>query len=129
MNKPLFSFGLLLVVFAVLLLLFSVLPFGITAAVAVLGIGLITLSRRAEWTKSEAAPSSQIVQTIHSADGQMRAVIKQRADGKYQVEIQRFVREDSQEFGQNDHWARQSAPMTDTLSSAVDIALGYVRTE
>lgn len=127
MNKTLLTFGFLITLVGIALLLLGIIPFWMASAVGALGIGLMAASLRWEQAKPEAAPSPQVVQTIHSTDGQLRAVIKQRADGKYQVEIQRFVREDSQEFGQNDHWARQSAPITDTLSSAVDIAASYVR--
>jgi hypothetical protein len=126
MNKPLLILGLLVTLIVAMLLLFGVISFGVSAAACMLGIGLIVLSRWVEQEKPETTPSAQVVQTIHSADGELRAVIKQRIDGKYQVEIQRFVREDSPEFGPNDHWVRQSAPITDTLSSAVDIAASYV---
>jgi hypothetical protein len=127
MNKTLLTIGLLTTLLSTALLLFGIIPLWLAIAVGALGIGLISFSIRWEQAEPKSAPGSQAVQTIHSEDGQLRAVIKQRADGKYQVEIQRFVREDSPEFGQNDHWVRQSAPITDTLPSAVDIALGYVR--
>jgi hypothetical protein len=127
MNKTLFVIGLLIVILAAVFLLLGIVPSGLAIAAAILGIGLIFLSRRGERPKQKSATEAQVVQTIHSADGQMRAVIKQRPDGKYQVEIQRFVREYSQEFGQNDRWVRQSAPLTDSLPSAVEIATSHVR--
>jgi ATP-dependent 26S proteasome regulatory subunit len=129
MNKTLFLIGLLIVITAAALLLFRIIPFGTALALAIVGNGLIVLSRRKERKKPKFALSEQVVQTVHSADGQMRAMIKQRADGNYQVEIQRLVHEDSQEYGQSDYWVRQSAPITDTLSSAVDIAVRHVRPE
>jgi hypothetical protein len=129
MNKTLFIIGLLIVTLAATFLLLGILPSGLAIAAAMLGIGLIFLSRRGERPKPKSPTETQVVQTIHSADGQMRAIIKQRPDGKYQVEIQRFVREYSQEFGQNDCWIRQSAPLTDSLSSAVEIATSHIRGE
>jgi hypothetical protein len=129
MNKTLLTLGLLITLLTIALLLFGIIPLWMAIAVGALGIGLISFSIRWEQATPASAPGAQVVQTIHSADGQLRAVIKQRTDGKYQVEIQSFVREDSQDFGQNDRWVRQSAPITDTLSSAVEIATGYVRTE
>jgi len=127
MNKTLLVLGLLITLLAVALLMLGIIPLWVAIAAGALGIGLVSAAMRWDQTTPESAPSAQVVQTIHSADGQLRAVIKQRADGKYQVEIQRFVREDSQESGQNDRWVRQSAPMTDTLSSAVEIAASHVR--
>jgi hypothetical protein len=129
MNKTLFVIGLLIVILATVFLLLGFVSSGLAIAVAVLGIGLTFLSKRDGQPVPKSVPEAQVVQTIHSADGQMRAIIKQRPDGKYQVEIQRFVREYSQEFGQNDHWVRQSAPLTDSLSRAVKIATSHVRGE
>jgi len=131
MNKTLLTLGLLITLLVVAILLFGVIPLWVAIAAGALGIGLIAISISLRWEQAKPAstPGAQVVQTIHSQDGQLRAVIKQRADEKYQVEIQRFVREDSAEFGQNDHWVRQSAPITDTLSSAVDIAVSFVRAQ
>ena len=129
MHKALLTLGLLITLLVVAILLFGVIPLWVAIAAGALGIGLIVISMRWKPAKPASAPGTRVVQTILSEDGQLRAVIKQRADEKYQVEIQRFVREDSAEFGQNDHWVRQSTPITDTLSSAVDIAVSLVRAQ
>lgn len=65
----------------------------------------------------------KVLQTIYSPDRQSRALIWQRADGKYQVEIQKFIHEYSPDVGSHDRWERKSnEPITDTLATAVEIA-------
>jgi uncharacterized SAM-binding protein YcdF (DUF218 family) len=127
MNKTLFTLGLLLVMLDAALLIFGIIPFGIAGAAGVLGIGLIFLSRRRKQVASESKPGAKVVQTIHSTDGQLRAVIKQRVDGKYQVEIWKLVTDYSQDFGPGSQWTLQRPwGITDTLSSAVDLAASYI---
>jgi hypothetical protein len=125
MNKTLFTTGLLLVCLAAALLLVNVLPSGGAAAIAVLGIGLVTVALGKK-AKPGSAPVAQVVERVYSSDRQQMAVVKQRVDGKYQVELFKLVTDPLPEIGSQ--WARQSAMgMTDTLSAAVDIAGSYVR--
>ncbi len=127
MNKTLFALGLLLVILDAALLIFGIIPFGIAGAAGMLGIGLIFLSRRRKQVASESKPGAKVVQTIYSADSQLRAVIKQRVDGKYQVEIWKLVTDYSQDFGPGPQWALQRPwGITDTLSNAMDLAASYV---
>ncbi|MEW5831038.1 MAG: hypothetical protein AB1846_19275, partial [Chloroflexota bacterium] len=93
-------------------------------ALGVLGIGLIAASGR--WMRpkrGETPRSDQVLQTIYAPDRQLRALVKQRSDGKYQVEVQKFVHEYSPDVGSHDRWERLTYdPITDTLASAVEIA-------
>jgi hypothetical protein len=127
MNKTLLTLGLLITLLAAALLLMNVIPFGVAAAIAVFGIGLVAVVRRKN-TQPESKPAQQTVEIVYSSDRQMRAVIKQRGDGKYQVEVWKLVSDYSQDFGPGSQWARQPAgSITDTLSDAMDIATSHVR--
>ncbi len=124
MNKTLFAFGLFLVVLAAVLLLTNVISFGIAAALALLGSGLSVVSTQSRRIRPKSTPEAQVVQTVMSADKKSRAVIKQRPDGKFQVETWRQV-DYIQDSGPS--WARQGASgITDTLSDAMDMAQSYV---
>jgi len=124
MNKTLFAFGLFLVVLATVLLLTNAIPFGIAAALALLGSGLSVISTKSRRISPKSTPEAQVVQTVMSADKKSRAVIKQRPDGKFQVETWRQV-DYIQDSGPS--WARQGASgITDTLSDAMDMAQSYV---
>ena len=124
MNKTLFAFGLFLVVLATVLLLTNAIPFGIAAALALLGSGLSMISTKSRRISPKSTPEAQVVQTVMSADKKSRAVIKQRPDGKFQVETWRQV-DYIQDSGPS--WARQGASgITDTLSDAMDMAQSYV---
>ena len=124
MNKTLFAFGLFLVVLATVLLLTNAIPFGIAAALALLGSGLSVISTKSRRISPKSTPEAQVVQTVMSADKKSRAVIKQRPDGKFQVETWRQV-DYIQDSGPS--WARQGASgITDTMSDAMDMAQSYV---
>ena len=124
MNKTFFTFGLFLVGLAALLLLLNVIPFGIAAALALLGSGLSIVSTQSKRIRPKSTPEAQVVQTVMSADKKSRAVIKQRPDGKFQVETWKQV-DYIQDSGPS--WARQGASgITDTLSDAMDMAQSYV---
>lgn len=123
MNKTMFVIGLSIVCLSAALLLLDQVESGVSAAIGMLGIGLIAASGRRKRVRAEPAPAAQNVQTIHSPDGHMRAQVWRRADGKYQVEFHHFIRGESQDFGPDDRWVRQSdAPLTDTLASAIELA-------
>ena len=124
MNKTLFAFGLFLVVLAAVLLLTNVISFGIAAALALLGSGLSVVSTQSRRIRPKSTPEAQVVQTVMSVDKKSRAVIKQRPDGKFQVETWKQV-DYIQDSGPS--WARQGASgITDTLSDAMDMAQSYV---
>ena len=88
------------------------------------GIGLIAASGRWMRTRPSEKPRvEQIERTIYSPDCQLRALVKQRADGHYRVEIQKLVHDYSPDVGSHDRWERQSnVTVTDTLASAVEVA-------
>lgn len=125
MNKTLFTIGLLLVCLAAALLLMNAIPFGFAAAIAVLGIGLVAVAGRSGRPQPKSRAEAQVVQTIFSPDQKLRAVIKQRPDGKFQVETWKFV-DYLQDSSPN--WARQGNwGITDFLSDAVDMAESYIQ--
>jgi hypothetical protein len=63
------------------------------------------------------------VQEVYSPDNLMKAVIRKRDDGLYQVGTYQRKREDSPDFGPNDFRAKlPGAPLTDTLESAIQLA-------
>lgn len=118
MGWALLILGLGLALAATLLLLSDTIGSGIATAAGVLGIGLILAAGR--WLK---AGSEQVVKTIFSPDRQLRALVKQRRDGKYRVEVQKHIHEYSPDVGSHERWERQSnVPVNDTLASAVEIA-------
>ena len=116
--------GLSLALAASVLLVFGLIETGLALVMGVLGIGLIAVSGR--WMRpkpSEKPVEERIEQTIYSPDHQLRALVKKHADGNYRVEVQRFYREDSIDFGPQERWVRQSyAIVTDTLASGIEIA-------
>ena len=116
--------GLLIALTASALLLMNVIESGLAAVIGILGIGLIAAAGR--WLRPKTRSlfrSEQIVQTIYAPDRQLRALIKQRADGTYQVEVQKFVHDYSPDVGSHDRWERLSgSPIVDTLASAVEMA-------
>ena len=128
MNKPLFVVGLMSAGVAALLLLLGQVSFGLAAAIAILGIGLVVVSVRGGGNSSKPKREAQEVQTIVSDDGQLRAIIKRRFDGKFQVELWKLVKGYSHEFGSDVQFVRQgNMAITDTLADAVSIALSYMR--
>ena len=116
--------GLLIALSASALLLMGVIESGLAAVIGILGIGLIAASGK--WLRPRPAMPSQaerIVQTIYAPDRQLRALIKQRTDENYKVEIQKLVHDYSPDVGAQDRWERQSnAIIVDTLASAVEVA-------
>ncbi|MFZ5911893.1 MAG: hypothetical protein ACOYYU_17935 [Chloroflexota bacterium] len=128
MSRTLTIVGLAVALLASALLLVDMIEPGIAAALGILGIGLVAASRR--WLRPQTDPQArpeQVVQTIYAPDRQLRALVKQRADGNYQVEIQKFIHDYSPDVGSHDRWERQSNLLvTDTLARAVEIAAGRV---
>jgi len=116
--------GLLVALAASALLLMGLIESGVAVAIGILGIGLIAASGRWMRTRPSEKPRvEQIERTIYSPDCQLRALVKQRADGHYRVEIQKLVHDYSPDVGSHDRWERQSnVTVTDTLASAVEVA-------
>jgi len=116
--------GLLVALAASALLLMGLIESGVAAAIGILGIGLIAASGR--WMRtwpSEKPHVEHIERTIYSPDRQLRALVRQGADGHYRVEIQKYVHDHSPDLGSQDRWERQSnVTITDTLASAVEVA-------
>jgi hypothetical protein len=128
MNRPLFFIGLLFVGVAAGLVLMGQIPFGFAAAIAILGIGLVVVSVRGGGNRSKPRREAKEVQTIVSDDGQLRAVIKRRVDGTFQVELWKLFNGYSQEFGSEVQFVRQGdMAIADTLTEAVSIASDYIR--
>ncbi len=71
----------------------------------------------------------QILEVIEASDGSTRAVIRQRQDGMFQVELERLVRGDG-EFEPNVYWSPLSkrVSLTDSLERAIVISLDAVGT-
>ena len=64
-----------------------------------------------------------IEQTIYAPDRQLRALVRQRADGNYRIEIEKFIHDYSPDQGTQDRWERRPAvTVTDTLARAVEVA-------
>jgi hypothetical protein len=97
---------------------------GLAVAMGMLGIGLIAVSGRWLPTKPrEKTQVEKIERTIYAPDHQLRALVKHGDDGKYRIEIQKFVHDYSPDAGSHDRWERESSvTITDTLASAVEIA-------
>ena len=96
-------------------------------AAAVLGIGLIiALIWKKNTQQTKPVAGAQVVERVFSADKNFQAIIKQRADGKHQVEFVKMVRTDSAEFGPNIHFERINSALTDTMSDAMEIATRYI---
>jgi len=116
--------GLLIALTASALLVMNVIESGVAAAIGILGIGLIAASGR--WLRPREGlqlKKEQITQTIYAPDRQLRALIKRRVDGNYQVEVQKFVHDYSPDVGSHDRWERLSGtPIVDTLARAVELA-------
>lgn len=124
MGWVLMILGLLIALAASALLVMNVIESGVAAAIGILGIGLIAASGR--WLRPLGGTrprTKHVVQTIYAPDRQLRALIKRRADGNYQVEVQKFVHNYSPDVGSHDRWERQSGtPIIVTLSEAVEMA-------
>jgi hypothetical protein len=116
--------GLLIALAASALLLMNVIESGVAAAIGILGIGLIAASGRWLPTQKGMQPQAQPdVPTIHSPDRQLRALIKHRVEGTYQIEIQKLVHDYSPDVGSHDRWERQPDTLiVDSLATAVEIA-------
>jgi len=126
-NRILFILGLLVIFSAVMLLLLNVGEAAIAAATGILGIGLIALSGRKINAKSiQNQPVEQVVRTVYAPDQKQRALIRQRTDGSFHIEIQKFIHEYSPDVGSHDRWERQSASICGSLAEAVEIAAGRV---
>ena len=101
-------------------------PTGAGLAIGIPGAALIliaTLFGSSEIQRSKA--ETEVVQTIFSPDKKLQAIIKQRRDGKFQVETWKVV-DYIQDSGPS--WARQGTwGITDTLANAVEIAESYIR--
>ena len=116
--------GLLVALSASTLLVLGQIESGVAIAAGVLGIGLIAASGRWLPTKPGGKPREEkIEQTIFSPDHQVRALVRQHADGNYRVEIQKLIHDYAADTGSQNRWERQSNPIiTDSLASAVEIA-------
>lgn len=116
--------GLLVALSASTLLVMGVIESGAATVIGIFGIGLIAASGRWMRKKPDKSPREEhIEQTIYAPDRQLRALIKQRADGVFRVEVQKFVHDDLPDTGPYDRWERLSNILvTDTLASAVEIA-------
>jgi hypothetical protein len=114
--------GLLIALAA--LLLMNVIESGVAIAIGILGIGLIAASGRWLPTQKGMQPEAQPdAPTIHSPDRQLRALIKHRADGTYQIEIQKLIHDYSPDVGSHDRWERQpGTPIVGSLATAVEVA-------
>ncbi|HKJ38744.1 MAG TPA: hypothetical protein VJ972_08195 [Anaerolineales bacterium] len=122
-NKIMFGFGLFLALLTALFLMLGVIGFGSAAAIGILGVGFIAVSRRKISTNAiHQPPREQIEQTVHSPDNKQRALIKRRTDGNYQIEIQRFIEEYSQDFGPNNRWERTSSSISGSIEDALKTA-------
>lgn len=103
----------------------NIIPAGVAVGIAVPGITVTLLGWLFGRTNIPAKAETKIVQTIFSADKKFRADIKQRSDGKFQVETWRLSDYYEPDSGYN--WIRQgSSAITDSQSEAVDIASSYL---
>ena len=108
-----------------ILILIGLLVVGVVAAVVVWFLS------QQESAGERLAPVAQ-VQNIFSADRNLQAVIRERLDGTFQVEVRRRRVEES-ETGPVETWALVYGPaITGSLEEAVEIAnqqVGVVRSE
>ena len=75
-----------------------------------------------ELSSTPAIPASP-VQNILSPDGNLQAVIRNRPDGTFQVEVRRRGQDDSPDTGLTETWTLVYGPaITDSLAEAVEIA-------
>ena len=124
-KKPSFLLGSLLMGLAVISLIMGNALFG--ALLVVLGGSIMVASFWGGYGHSISTSAAKDVQTVTSTDGLLRAVIKQRTDGRYQVEVWKKVYAPTQENSSDFQFVRQSSlAFTDSLAEAVDIASGYV---
>jgi hypothetical protein len=116
--------GLLIGLAASAMLLMGLIESGVALAIGLLGIGLIAVAGRWLPTQLREKPHvEQIERTIYAPDRQLRALVRQHADGNYRVEVQKVVHEYTPDAGSHDRWERQSnVIVTDTLAGAVEVA-------
>ena len=127
MHKFLLIIGLFISSLAIALPLLNIIPAGAAIAIAVPGITMSILGWLFGRSTDPAKAGSGTVQTIFSADKNLRAVIYQRNDGNYQVETWQLFPLNNSDSGYS--WVRQnSSGIVDSLSAAVDIANEYIRT-
>ena len=124
MGRVMMILGLLIALSSSALLLTGQIESGVAAAIGILGIGLIAAAgRRMRTSPGAQVRPEKVLRTIYSPDRQSRALIRQRKDGNYQIEIQKFIHEYSPDVGSHDRWERQSnEPITNALATAVEIA-------
>lgn len=99
-----------------MLLLIILLFLGILAAIG------IWLYYQSGLPAEPIAPASQ-VQNISSPDGNLQAVIRNRPEDTFQVEVRRRRLDDSPDTGPTETWTLVYGPaITSTLEEAMDIA-------
>ncbi len=64
-----------------------------------------------------------MTQGILSRDGTLKAIIRPRADGLYEIEFQQFFREHSPDFGDHSGWKKLPGhTIAASLTEAVELA-------
>ena len=117
--------GLLLALTASALLVLNVIESGPASLLGILGIGLIATSGR--WLNRAKSRAGQVVRTIYSPDRQLRALVKQRSETDFHIEVQKFIHEYSPDVGSHDRWERQSnVPASGSLTQVIDKAAAKV---
>ena len=117
------ALGLLIMVASVLLPLLHWILIGLAVGVAVPGLVLLVLGWSFERAQATFQPAPEILQNLYSTDNTLRATIKQRNDGQYQVEYWALVYHQNAEHGMEPHYTRMSAStIADSLASAIDLA-------
>lgn len=114
--------GLLLIIAAILLPIMQWIPAGLSVAIGVPGIVLISLGFSFRNLQMPAQPAPEILQTLYSNDRKFRATVRQRSDKQYQVEYWALVY-NTTEHGLEPQYIRQGgSSIADSLASAVDLA-------
>lgn len=68
-----------------------------------------------------------MTQEILSLDGTLKAIIRPRADGLYEIEFQQFYRDHSLDFGDQSGWKKLPGhTIAASLAEAVEIASRHV---
>ena len=125
MSKIFSSIGIALLILAIALPLMNIIPAGVAVGIAVPGVTITLLGWLFGRTSLPAKAETKVVQTIFSADKKFRADIKQRSDGKFQVETWKLSDYYEPDSGYN--WIRQaSSAITDSQAEAMDIASSYL---
>jgi len=120
--------GLLLITAAILLPVLRGTPVGLAVAIAVPGIVLIVLGWAFGRVQTTLHPVPEILQTLYSIDRKMRATVRRRTDGHYQVEYWALTYSHA-EHGLEPQYIRSGgSSVADSLAGAVDLASEHLRT-